>query len=72
MVTQPQFVIFTSSTKRIPNRTWKGRNSGSFSSSRTIPFGTTKHWVTKQESVEISDLERTVIDGLRQPDTAAA
>jgi predicted transcriptional regulator of viral defense system len=25
-------------------------------------------WVTKQESVEISDLERTVIDGLRQPE----
>jgi predicted transcriptional regulator of viral defense system len=31
-------------------------------------FGTMKHWVTKQESVEISDLERTVIDGLRQPE----
>jgi predicted transcriptional regulator of viral defense system len=27
-----------------------------------------KHWVTKQESVEVSDLERTVIDGLRQPE----
>lgn len=31
-------------------------------------FGTTKHWATKQKSVEISDLERTVIDGLRQPE----
>jgi len=27
-----------------------------------------KHWVTKQEPVEISDVERTVIDGLRQPE----
>jgi predicted transcriptional regulator of viral defense system len=27
-----------------------------------------KQWVTKQESVEISDLERTIIDGLRQPE----
>jgi predicted transcriptional regulator of viral defense system len=26
-----------------------------------------KHWVTKQESVDVSDLERTVIDGLRLP-----
>jgi predicted transcriptional regulator of viral defense system len=31
-------------------------------------FGTTKHWVTKQELVEVSDLERAVIDGLRQPE----
>ena len=31
-------------------------------------FGTMKHWVTKQESVNISDLERTIIDGLRQPE----
>jgi predicted transcriptional regulator of viral defense system len=31
-------------------------------------FGTMKHWVTKQESIEISDLERTVIDGLRRPE----
>lgn len=31
-------------------------------------FGTMKHWVTKQESIEISDLERTIIDGLRQPE----
>jgi predicted transcriptional regulator of viral defense system len=25
-------------------------------------------WVTKQEPVEVSDLERTIIDGLRQPE----
>jgi len=31
-------------------------------------FGTTRHWVTKQESVEVSDLERTVIDGLYHPE----
>jgi predicted transcriptional regulator of viral defense system len=31
-------------------------------------FGNTKHWVTKQESVEISDLERTILDGLRHPE----
>ncbi|MGO9268950.1 MAG: type IV toxin-antitoxin system AbiEi family antitoxin domain-containing protein [Terriglobia bacterium] len=27
-----------------------------------------KHWVTKQETIDISDPERTIIDGLRQPD----
>jgi predicted transcriptional regulator of viral defense system len=27
-----------------------------------------KHWATKQETVDTSDLERTIIDGLRQPE----
>ncbi len=31
-------------------------------------LSTSKHWVTKLESIEISDLERTTIDGLRQPE----
>ena len=68
MVTQPQFVIFTSSTKRIPNRTLEGTEFRFVLIKPNHFFGTTKHWVTKQESVEISDLERTVIDGLRQPE----
>ncbi len=68
MVTQPQFVIFISSTKRIPRQTLHRTefrfvylNSHQF-------FGATKHWVTKEQSVEVSDLERTIIDGLRQPE----
>jgi predicted transcriptional regulator of viral defense system len=31
-------------------------------------FGTTEHWVNKQEKVTVSDLERTLVDGLRQPE----
>jgi predicted transcriptional regulator of viral defense system len=31
-------------------------------------FGLTEHWVTKQEKVRVSDLERTIIDGLKQPE----
>jgi hypothetical protein len=31
-------------------------------------FGSANHWVTKQEAIEISDLERTVLDGLRHPE----
>jgi predicted transcriptional regulator of viral defense system len=68
MVTQPQFVIFMSSTKRIPNRTLQGTEFRFVLIMPNHLFGTTKHWVTKQESVDISDLERTVIDGLRQPE----
>ena len=67
MVTQPQFVIFASSTKRVPNRTLNGTEFRFVLIKPEHFFGTTKYWVTKQESVDISDLERTVIDGLRQP-----
>ena len=31
-------------------------------------FGVIDHWVTKTERVRVSDIERTVIDGLKQPE----
>jgi predicted transcriptional regulator of viral defense system len=68
MVTQPQFVVFSSSTKRIPNRTLNGTEFRFVLIQPKHFFGTVKHWVTKQEAVDISDLERTVLDGLRQPE----
>jgi predicted transcriptional regulator of viral defense system len=68
MVTQPQFVVFVSSTKRIPNQTLHGTRFRFVLLKPMHFFGTMKHWVTKQETIEISDLERTIIDGLRQPE----
>lgn len=68
MVAQPQLVVFASSTKRIPSRTLQATEFHFVLVKRTHFFGTTKHWVTKQEFVQVSDLERTVIDGLRQPE----
>jgi len=68
MVTQPQLVVFVSSTKRIPSRTLQGTEFHFVLVKGAHFFGTTKHWATKQEFVEVSDLERTVIDGLRQPE----
>jgi predicted transcriptional regulator of viral defense system len=68
MVTQPQFIIFASSTRRIPTRTLNGTEFRFVLIKQRHFFGFIKHWVTKQESVNISDLERTVIDGLRQPE----
>jgi len=68
MVTQPQFVIFVSSTKRIPKQTLHGTQFRFVLIKPKDFFGNTKHWITKQESVEISDLERTVLDGLRHPE----
>jgi predicted transcriptional regulator of viral defense system len=67
MVTQPQLVVFASTSKRIRSRTVQGTEFRFVCVRPEHYFGTTKHWVTKQESVDISDLERTIIDGLRQP-----
>jgi predicted transcriptional regulator of viral defense system len=68
MVTQPQLAVFASSSKRLRARTLQGREFRFVYIQPEHYFGTIKHWVTKQESVEISDFERTVIDGLRQPE----
>jgi predicted transcriptional regulator of viral defense system len=67
MVTQPQFVIFTSTTKRLRNRTIHGTEFRFVLVRREDAFGVTTHWVSKQESVKISDIERNVIDGLHLP-----
>jgi predicted transcriptional regulator of viral defense system len=68
MVTQPQLAVFASCSKRLRSRTVHGMEFRFVYLKPEHYFGTMKHWVTKQESVEISDLERTVIDGLRQPE----
>jgi predicted transcriptional regulator of viral defense system len=68
MVTQPQLVVCVTSPKPMRGRSILGTE---FRFIRCKPehfFGTTDHWVSKQEKVTISDLERTVLDGLRQPE----
>jgi predicted transcriptional regulator of viral defense system len=68
MVTQPQFVVCISSPKPMRSRSVLGTE---FRFIRCKPehfFGIEEHWITKQEKVAVSDLERTVLDGLRQPD----
>ena len=68
MVTQPQFVVFASATTRLRNRTVHGTEFRFVLIKPGHFFGTNKHWATKQESVDVSDLERTVIDGLHHPE----
>ncbi len=67
MVTQPQFVIFTSTTKRLRNRTIHGTEFRFVLIGREDVFGTARHWISKQDFVNVSDMERTIIDGLRLP-----
>ena len=66
MVTQPQLVVYTSTPRAIRPRTVLGAE---FRFVRCKPdhlFGVTDYWATKTERVRISDLERTVLDGLKQ------
>lgn len=65
MVTQPQLVMYTTSPQAIRPRIVLGTE---FRFVRCKPghlFGLTDHWATKTEKVQVSDLERTVIDGLK-------
>jgi predicted transcriptional regulator of viral defense system len=68
MVTQPRLGIFISTSKRMTDRVVHSTDyKFRFIKSEQI-FGTVPHWITKQEQVVISDVERTVIDGLRRPE----
>jgi predicted transcriptional regulator of viral defense system len=68
MVTQPQLVIHVSTPIKKRSVYVMGTEF------RFIPcrsdwfFALIDHWATKQEKVVVSDLERTIIDGLRQPE----
>jgi len=68
MVTQPQLIIYASTPKFLRPRTVLGTE---FRFVRCRPkdlFGIMDHWVAKTETVRVSDIERTVIDGLKQPE----
>jgi predicted transcriptional regulator of viral defense system len=68
MVTQPQLVVYTTTMKTIRTRSVLGTE---FRFVRCKPehfFGAMDHWVTKIRKIRVSDPERTVIDGLRQPE----
>ena len=67
MVTQPQLIVYVSSPRMMRSRTIQGTE---FRFVRCKPdnlFGITEMWVDKNEKVGVSDLERTLLDGLRQP-----
>ena len=68
MVTQPQFVFYvTTPEKRRPVHIMGG-NFKFITSRKEHFFGMINHWVTKQEQVRISDLEKTIIDSLCRPE----
>jgi len=66
MVTQPQLVIYTTTVKAIRPRLVLGTEFRFVRCKAEHLFGTTDHWTTKTQKIQVSDLERTVIDGLKQ------
>lgn len=66
MVTQPQLAVYTTTTRAVRPRSVLGTQ---FRFVRCKPehfFGVMDHWATKTRKIRVSDLERTVIEGLRQ------
>lgn len=68
MVTQPQLAVFVTSPKAIRPRTVLGTEFRFVRCKRKDMFGVIDVWATKTERVRVSDLERTVVDGLKQPE----
>jgi predicted transcriptional regulator of viral defense system len=68
MVTQPQLGVFVTSPKATRPRVVLGTEFRFVRCKPEDVFGTTELWVTKTERVRVTDLERTVIDGLKQPE----
>ncbi len=67
MTTQPQLVVYITRPKVMRSRMVLGTEFHFIYCPRARFFGAVEHWVNKLEKVVVSDLERTVLDGLRQP-----
>ncbi len=68
IVTQPQFIIYVSSPRMLRSRIIQGTEFRFVRCKTKDLFGLTDLWVDKNEKVRVSDLERTLLDGLKQPE----
>jgi len=68
MSTQPQLVHYTTTPLMIRPRTILGAEFRFVRCQRHHLFGTQELWVAKTEKVRVSDKERTILDGLKQPE----
>ena len=67
MVTQPNFTVYVSCRRRVRPQTVGGYDFRFVHITEEQEFGVMKHWIDKERFVMISDMERTIIDGLRHP-----
>lgn len=69
MVTQPHMDIYASTSQQIKEKiNIQGMRFHFVTIKKQDFFGYKKHWVNKFESILVSDLERTIIDGLKLPE----
>jgi len=66
MVTQPQLVVYTTTPRAIRPKVVLGTEFRFVQCKPEHYFGFAEEWLTKTEQIRVSDLERTVIDGLKQ------
>lgn len=67
MLTQPQLVVWASSAEPMRARTILGTEFRFIRCKSNHLFGANEHWVDSHEKAMVSDLERTVVDGLKLP-----
>ena len=67
-ITQPQLIVYVTTLKSRRSITTMGIEFRFIHNQKKYFFGIDDHWATKQEKVKVSDLERTIIDGLKQPE----
>lgn len=67
MVTQPQLLVYISTPKMIRSCVIQGTEFRFVRCKSKDVFGITEMWLDKNEKIRVSDLERTLIDGLKQP-----
>ena len=67
MVTQPQLVVYVTCLTQIQPKTVLGVEFRFVTCQKKHFFGISENWVTKTDKVFLSDMEKTILDGLKQP-----
>lgn len=69
MVTQPQFIVHVTTNRQVKfHPTVMGTEYRFVTAQQKHFFGFKKLWIEKSQMVYISDLEKTVLDGLKMPE----
>ena|SRR3990167_4045807 len=68
MVTQPQLIVTVSSNRMMRPKMILGTEFRFVRCKINDLFGIEEMWIDKNEKIAVSDLERTLIDGLKQPE----
>ncbi|MCK4543984.1 transcriptional regulator [candidate division WOR-3 bacterium] len=67
MITQPQFTVYAVCIKKIRPVKIHGIEFKFISINENEYFGYEPYWVTKQDKILISNLEKTIVDGFKNP-----